>query len=62
MSPSVLDFLVHIERFISYRILQITQPSQYRCTQLQYGYAVTSEAPSRLVMNLNGDLKIREIV
>ena len=33
------------ERFISYRkyILQITQPSQYRCTQLQF--AVIFEAP-----------------
>ena len=27
-------------------ILQITQPSQYRCTQLQYRFAVISEAPS----------------
>ena len=33
--------------FICYRIsiLQITQPSQYRCTQLQYSFAVISEAP-----------------
>ena len=36
------------ECFIYYRksILQITQPSQYRCTQLQYKFAVISEAPS----------------
>ena len=36
------------ERFISYRkyILQITQPSRYRCTQLQYRFAGISEAPS----------------
>ena len=35
-------------RFISYRkyILQITQPSQYRCTLLQYRFAVISETPS----------------
>ena len=38
------------ERFIYYRkfILHITQPSQYRCTQLQYSFAVISEAPSIL--------------
>ena len=38
------------ERFISYRkyILQITQPSQYRCMQLKYIFAVISKAPSRL--------------
>ena len=36
------------ERFISYRkyTLQITQPSKYRCTQLQCRFAVISEAPS----------------
>ena len=36
------------ERFISYRkyIQQITQPSQCRCTQLQYRFALISEAPS----------------
>ena len=36
------------EGFISYRkyILQITQPSQYRCTQLQYRFAEISETPS----------------
>ena len=41
---------IHTERFISYRkyILQITQPSQYRCTQLQYRFTVISEAPSTL--------------
>jgi len=40
--------LRYIERFISYRKykLQITQPSQYRCTQLQYRFAVISDAPS----------------
>ena len=27
-------------------ILQITQPSQYRCTQLRYRFVVISEAPS----------------
>ena len=39
---------VRTERFISYRkhILQITQPSQNRWTQLQYRFAVISEAPS----------------
>ena len=42
------------ERFISYRkyILQITQPSQYRCTQLQYRFAVITEAPSMLAQAL----------
>ena len=37
------------ERFIYYRkyILQITQPSQYRCTELHYGFAVISETPSK---------------
>ena len=41
----------HTERFIHYRkyILQITQPSQYRCTQLQYMFAVISEAPSMYI-------------
>ena len=36
------------KRSIHYRkyILQITQPSQYRYTQLQYRFAVISEAPS----------------
>ena len=36
------------ECFIYYRksILQITQPSQYRCMQLQYRFAVMSEATS----------------
>ena len=40
----------HTERFMYYRkyILQITQPSQYRCTQLQYRFAVIFEAPSTL--------------
>ena len=35
-------------RSLYYRkyILQITQPSQYRYTQLQYTFAVISEAPS----------------
>ena len=39
---------LYSECFIHYRkyILQITQPSQYRCTQLQYRFAVISEAPS----------------
>ena len=34
--------------FINYRkyILQITQPSQYRYTQLKYKFSVISEAPS----------------
>ena len=38
----------HTQCFIYYRkyILKITQPSQYRCTQLQYRFAVISEAPS----------------
>ena len=42
--------MVLTERFISYRkyTLQISQPSQYRCTQLQYRFAVISEAPSML--------------
>ena len=37
------------ERFINYRryILGITQPSQYRCTQLQYRFAVISDSPSK---------------
>ena len=36
--------------FIYYRksLLQITQPSQYRCTSIQYIFAVISEAPSTL--------------
>ena len=36
------------ERFIRYRkyIRQIRQPSQYRCTQLQYRFAVIAAAPS----------------
>ena len=40
--------------FISYRkyILQITQPYQYRCTQLQYRFALISEAPSKLLKSL----------
>ena len=39
----------YTERFKSYRkyILQITQPSPYKCTQLPYRFAVISEAPSR---------------
>ena len=42
---------VHLDStkcFIYYRksILQITQPSKYRCTHLQYRFAVISEAPS----------------
>ena len=38
----------HTECFIYYRkyILKITQPSPCRYTQLQYRFAVTSEAPS----------------
>ena len=37
-------------RSIDYRkyILQITQPSQYRYSQLQYRFAVISEAPGNL--------------
>ena len=37
----------YTERIISYRknILQIAQPSQYRCTQLEYRFAVISDAP-----------------
>ena len=40
--------LFTMECFIYYRkyILQITQPSQYRCKQLQYRFAVISKAPS----------------
>ena len=41
------------ECIIYYRkyIPQISQPSQYRCTQLQYTFAVISEAPSiRMIM------------
>ena len=52
--PSPCKRLIHdevtsTERFISYRkyILQITQPSQYRCAQLQYRFAVISEALSK---------------
>ena len=43
-----LPFLSLTFRFIYYRksILQLTQPSQYRCTKLQYIFAVISEAPS----------------
>ena len=39
------------ECFIYYRkyLLQITQPSQPRCTQLQYRFAVISEAPSTFI-------------
>ena len=46
------------ERFISYRkyILQTTKPSQYRCTQLQYRFAVSSEAPSRYYLNVKSNL------
>ena len=42
---------VYTDRFTYYRkyILQITQPSQYICTQLQYRFAVISEAPSRFI-------------
>ena len=38
---------IYKKRSIYYRkyILQITQPSQYRYTQLHYGFAVISEAP-----------------
>ena len=44
------------ERFIYYRkyIQQITQPSPYRCTQLQYRFAVISEAPSMLTIMIEG--------
>ena len=40
----------YTERFMSYRkyVLQITQPSQNGCTQLQYRFAVISEAPSNI--------------
>ena len=40
-------------------MLQITQPSQYRCTQLQYGLAVISEAPS---IHIICRLSIKKIV
>ena len=42
------------ECFISYRkyTLQITQPSIYRCTQLQRRLAVISEAPSSWLRHL----------
>ena len=30
-------------------IPQITQPSKYRCTQLQYRFAVISEAPNMYI-------------
>ena len=45
------------ERFISYRknILQITQPSLYRCTQLQYIFAVISEAPSTFQLQFSAE-------
>ena len=47
-----LHTLIHTESFISYRIyiLQITQPSQCRCTQLQYRFAVIFEAPSMTLL------------
>ena len=32
-------------------ILQITQPFQYRCTQLQYRFAVISDSPSTYDIN-----------
>ena len=32
--------------------MQITQPSRYRCTQLQYKIAVISEAPSMILAQL----------
>jgi len=40
--------------YIQYRnyILQITQPFQYRCTQLQYRFAVISEAPSKYLQTV----------
>ena len=41
-SWQVLPYIIYYRKFI----LQITQPSQYRCTQLQYRCAVISEAPS----------------
>ena len=47
--PACFDFrLWRTMCFIYYRkyILHIPQPSQYRCTQLQYWFAVISEAPS----------------
>ena len=41
-------YVYFTKRFISYRkyILQIMQPSHYRCMQLQCRFAVFSEAPS----------------
>ena len=45
-------------------ILQITQPSQYRCTQLQYRFAVISAAPSDIFcceFALAGILSVPEI-
>ena len=48
--------------FIYYRkyILQITQPSKYRCTQLQYRFAVISEAPSIwfFISGIRPDIKV----
>ena len=51
MSNNLIGF-VHTECFIYYRkyILQITQPSPYRCTQLQCRFAVISEAVTRIVV------------
>ena len=39
--------------YYSKYILKIMQPSQYRCMQLQYRFAVTSEAPSSMVIVLH---------
>ena len=49
-----LSILIYTECFIYYRkyVLKITQPSQYRCMQLQYRFAVTSEAPSKYELNI----------
>ena len=43
--------LIVTERFMYYRkyILRNTHPSQYRCTQLQYIFAVISEEPSNFL-------------
>ena len=46
----------HTPCFIYYNrksILQITQPIQYRCTQLQYRFAVISEAPRERLREKN---------
>ena len=36
-------------------MLQITQPTKYRCTPLQYRFAVISEAPSKFTHLINSN-------